>query len=265
MILRGAIVSEQRRTIGGPPRALAAQAAREQLESPAQATLDGTAPIESEVKATAAADSAASPRDSRLTFELVAAWLAVQDGETRTACASILADEIAQVHESARTEGFALGQVQGREQAQQAAQSAVAALQALTDRAEAAFAEEQVRLGEACAEIVAESFTKLAGAALIKREAAVAAVTQVLSRVKEGRELAIRVSAIDLPILQQEQARLATAMPGRKFSLFADPRVELGGCIVDSGLGSLDGRIELQLAELYETLRAARSSPAERT
>jgi flagellar biosynthesis/type III secretory pathway protein FliH len=38
--------------------------------------------------------------------------------------------------------------------------------------------------------------------------------------------------------------------------------VETGGCIVESSLGSLDGRLEVQLAELTAVLRAARDPGA---
>lgn len=198
------------------------------------------------------------PPQAQLTFEAVAAWLAVQDGETRTACGSLLADELMQVHESAKREGFAKGHAEGQQAAQRQADAMHARLQQVVTAAEAALELEQGRLAEQCAEIVAAAFTRIAGEALQTREAAAGAVSEVLKRVKEGRELTIKVSATDLPLLQEQAAQLAAAAPTRKFTLVADPRVELGGCIVESRHGSLDGRFEVQLRELYETLRAAR-------
>jgi flagellar biosynthesis/type III secretory pathway protein FliH len=52
-------------------------------------------------------------------------------------------------------------------------------------------------------------------------------------------------------------------LQGRKFEIVADSRVELGGCIVETNTGSLDGRFEVQLRELYETLRLAKLSARE--
>jgi flagellar assembly protein FliH len=78
--------------------------------------------------------------------------------------------------------------------------------------------------------------------------------------VKEGRELSIRVHPDDLPVLQQEQDRIAAALSGRSFSIVPDARVQVGGCIAESSLGSLDGRLEVQLREIFATLRSVSAS-----
>jgi flagellar biosynthesis/type III secretory pathway protein FliH len=257
MILRQATVSEQLRALPLPRHA--AVAAIEMPVSPAALP----EPTHSVALLEATSHSASAPRESRLTFEAVAAWLAVQDAETRTACASILYDELTHVHEAAKADGAAIGEAQGREQARQANQALFDALGRLTRGAEDAFAQELLKLGELCADIVAEAFAKVAGDMLPVRDAAVGAVLEVLKRVKEGRQLLVRVNPSDLPMLQQEQERLGAALPGRKFSLAADARIELGGCIVQSDLGTLDGRLEVQLRELYATLRAARAAQVE--
>ena len=83
-------------------------------------------------------------------------------------------------------------------------------------------------------------------------------VAEVLKRVREERELHIHVNPKDLPLLKTAEAGIAASLPGRQFTLVADGRVETGGCIVESTLGSLDGRLEVQLAGLLDTLRAAR-------
>lgn len=250
MILRQAILSEQARAL---------EAVRSSAPPPAPPTRSAE-PI---VVAPEPAARSAAPREAPLTFEGVAAWLAVQDGETRLACTSILAEELTHVHEMAKAEGHALGEAQGRQEAQRQAQSSIDALERVAAKAQAAFDDEQQTLADVCTEIVAEAFAKIAGANLVTRAAIAGAVSEVLKRVKEGRELTVRVSPADLPTLQLEESRLAAAVPGRKFALVADARVELGGCLVDSRLGTLDGRLEVQLRELYATLRAARSSQVE--
>jgi flagellar assembly protein FliH len=243
MILRDATFGEQVRTIG-PSRT----AARPQLAA----------------TVVASDEQPALPVREALTFEAVAAWLAVQDESTRNACASILSDELTHVHETARAEGRALGEEQGREQARQSCQRVLDGLTAVARAAEEELTQERSRLADVCAEIVGEAFAKIAGPLLSTRKAAVGAVTEVLKRVKEGRDLVVRVSPADLPTLQQEEPRLAAVVPGRPLKLVADARIELGGCIVESSLGTLDGRLDVQLRELYATLRAARATPPER-
>jgi flagellar biosynthesis/type III secretory pathway protein FliH len=88
-------------------------------------------------------------------------------------------------------------------------------------------------------------------------------VEEILARVKEGRELTIRVARDDVPVIRKFEGELREALQGRKFEIVADSRVELGGCIVETNTGSLDGRFEVQLRELYETLRLAKLSARE--
>jgi flagellar biosynthesis/type III secretory pathway protein FliH len=263
MILRNAVVSDQRRTLEAAPRPLSAavQVAREMAAKNVTAQESGIDPVP--MAAVADAPPAAPPRENRLSLESVAAWLAIQDSETRSACASMLADELVQVHEAARSKGFAAGNEEARAEVQRVIEQEQAVLQALANSAEAALEQESARVGELCVEIVAEALTKIAGPLLSTREAVTGAVVEILRRVREGRELTIRVCHADLPLLQQEEATLARALPGRKFTLVADSRVDLGGCIVESRLGSLDGRLEVQLRELYATLRTAKSSQPE--
>jgi flagellar assembly protein FliH len=95
------------------------------------------------------------------------------------------------------------------------------------------------------------------------REAALGTVLEVLKRVKDERELLIRVSEHDLPFLREAEQDIERACAGRQFTLVADSRVTAGGCIVESSLGSLDARFDVQLRALADTLRAAKSAAAE--
>ncbi len=88
----------------------------------------------------------------------------------------------------------------------------------------------------------------------------VGVVAEVLKRVREERELRIHVNPQDLPLLRTAEPGIAASLPGRNFTLVADARVEAGGCIVESALGSLDGRLEVQLAGLVRDV-ACRQGP----
>jgi flagellar assembly protein FliH len=245
MILRDAIFSGERRHLG-------AQAAPAAVQEPASSSLSLA-----QVREPAAEPYI--PEPPALSSDHVASWLVNQDGATRTALAAVLTDDLAAVRDAAHDEGYARGHAEAMKEARDKVQNALDALGTLSTSAEAAFASELAQLGEACADVVAEAFFKLAGAALVTREAIVGTVTEVLKRVREERELRIHVNPGDLPVLRSAEAGIAASIPGRRFTLIADGRVAAGGCIVESALGSLDGRLEVQLGELVATLRAAKT------
>jgi flagellar assembly protein FliH len=264
MILRNARLSDQPRTLERtrmePERAAEPVAVPARVAAASSETVP--APLAPVIPVSQAEPAPVRP-EAKLSFEAVAAWLAVQDRETRAACASMLDEELTQVHEAAKNEGFALGRTKGEKEGRHALDVVHALLGQVVAKAEAAFAEEQARVGEQCVEIVSEAFAKIAGELLATRPAAIGAVLQILGRVKEGRELTIRVCPADLEALRKEEDKLAAALSGRKFSVVADARVEIGGCIVESQLGTLDGRLEVQVRELFETIKAARMAAPE--
>lgn len=200
------------------------------------------------------------PARPPLDAQTVCDWLEAQSAQVRTLCASRLASDLEALRAEALAAGRELGRTQARAEALASVESSLAALAQMAGGCEQAFARECAQLAESCAEIVAEAFCKIAGPALATREAALAMVLQVVTRAKDERALTIRVSAQDLPFLEAEGAAIQKALGTRSWTLCADPRVALGGCLVESSLGTLDGRLELQLKELWETLRAAMAS-----
>ncbi len=212
------------------------------------------------------AEAIASPVESKerpLTFESVVAWLAVQDQETRNACASILATEVTKTYETAKNDGFAAGRKAAEVLVEQETKGLVSLLQEIAANAQVAFDQEEAQLQGICVEVVGEALAKIAGPLLATKDATVGAIKEVLRRVKEARELTIRVTRDDFTLLKKYESELAEALAGRKYEIVADNRVELGGCIVETKLGNLDGRMEVQLRELYETLRLAKLSMPE--
>lgn len=246
MILRDAIFSTDRRHLG-------AQAA------PAPALAPDAPPLPLNEVHELGATYEARPADVQpLSSDRVASWLVTQDGATRTALAAMLSDELAVVRDAAHEEGYARGHTEAMKEAREKVGAAIAAIESVHEAAEVAFATETEQFGEQCADLVAEVFFKLAGTALVTREAIVGVVGEVVKRVREERELRIHVNPLDLPVLRTAEAGIAASLPGRQFTLVADGRVASGGCIVESALGSLDGRLEVQLAELCATLRDAK-------
>jgi flagellar biosynthesis/type III secretory pathway protein FliH len=230
------------------------------LEAVPQPAVTALASSAAAAPAAAAPNSASAPS---LTLETVLRWLELQSPETKAACAQILAPELTTLKLAAQNEGLELGKAQALREITDRAASSLNSLARIAGAAESAFALEAAQLAEACTDIVAEVFLKLAGPQLTTREAALGAVLAVLERVKDEREVTIRVSPADLPLLQSQEPSIQATLGSRRWTLTADSRVGVGGCLVESTLGTLDGRLEVQLSELCETLRAAKAARLE--
>jgi flagellar assembly protein FliH len=174
--------------------------------------------------------------------------------------AQLLAGDLEELRQKARDQGLAEGRAAGLTKVAAEAASSLEALAAVVSGSDAALKEQRDQLAEQCAEIVAAALTRIAGPMLSTRKAAIGAVLEVLKRLTEETQLTIRVSASDLPALREVEDRLAAVLAGREYALVADTRVEAGGAIVESPLGSLDGRLEVQLRGLADTVLAAKAS-----
>jgi flagellar assembly protein FliH len=261
MILRGAVLSDERLS-------LASNVQRTALDVLASSST--ALPLEA-ARASDAARIAEPLVIERLVpaevdFHAVVEWL--KTGDARQQLVDYLAGDLEAVRSAAEIEGFAAGEAAGKAAGAASAeahmQAVLETLGSLTARAELAFQKEADDLASICADVVCAALGKIAGPVLSMREAALGTVLEVLKRVKDERELTIRVSVHDLPALEEQQEEIQKACAGRLFSLVADARVEAGGCIVESSLGTLDGRFDVQLRGLAETLRVAKSAASER-
>jgi flagellar assembly protein FliH len=203
---------------------------------------------------------APAPTKPVLAIEAAGTWLAAQSPDLRAALARGLADDIEGVQERSRTQGVEAGRTEGLREVAARTASGIAALGRISVSAEETFTQETAKLAELCADIVSEAFLKIAGEHLASREATIGAVLEVLKRIKDERELIIHVSSQDLPLLRELEPRMQEALGSRRWTMVADPRVSAGGCLVESSLGALDGRFEVQLQELFETIRAAKAA-----
>jgi flagellar biosynthesis/type III secretory pathway protein FliH len=243
VILRGAVMSEKRRSLDAESAELAAAT---QLRP----TQPSPVPV------------AVAPTPPPITLDAVKTWLAGAGATARADLATSLADDIEALRSAARTQGIEAGRAEGLAQAVERARQALAALEKLVEQAEIAFDAATTELGTQCADIVCAVLAKIAGPQLATHEAALGAVLEVLKQVRDERALVIRVSPADIQALRAHEADIARACASRSYTLLADPRVDTGGCIVESALGGLDGRFDVQLRGVCETLRAAKSALA---
>jgi flagellar assembly protein FliH len=106
---------------------------------------------------------------------------------------------------------------------------------------------------------------KLLGQALASREGVTAAVREVVRRARERSRLTLRVSPSDYALIREHLATVLEGLEAGQVEVVSDERVHLGGCLLETPSGSLDGRLEVQLESLRRTLLAAQSEEAPET
>ena len=83
-------------------------------------------------------------------------------------------------------------------------------------------------------------------------------IRSAITRAGEANQITIRLSASDADALRLGGHDLATqAFSLAKVSIVADPTLSPGDCIVETNLGTVDGRLSTRLAEMRETVETA--------
>ena len=164
-----------------------------------------------------------------------------------------------QVLERAHAEGFEHGARDGRAEYR----GQVDTLSALLESASDTLAGEIAGTEDIIVDIAFEAVCKILGEAALSRDGVVAIVREILRKVRERERLLVRVAPADLTALEENRAQLALGEEGATLDLVADERVALGGCLVETTGGTLDGRLETQLQRLIETLTSARRMQGE--
>ncbi len=157
----------------------------------------------------------------------------------------------------ARQSGFEKGQTEGREQAAAEYASQLEALANVVGSARATLDKAIEGVSEIGVEVVCEAVTKIVGQALIDRDVVISMVREVVRQAKERSKLVVHVSPVDWPMLEEHRDRLVEGLSIGSVELIADDRVQLGGCLLETPAGNLDGRLEVQLERLRNALRAA--------
>ena len=162
----------------------------------------------------------------------------------------------AEVRERARLEGREAGQAKAA--SEHAAQ--IKALAGLVRGARERLDADIGDLSELAVEVVYESVCKLLGQALAGREGVIAAVREVVRRARERSRLSLHVSPSDYALIREHLAAVLEGLEAGQVEVVSDERVQLGGCLLETPSGSLDGRLEVQLENLRRALLAARIS-----
>jgi len=168
-------------------------------------------------------------------------------------------EDLAALREQACVQGLEQGRQEGRQAAEAEYQDCLAALKAAMASAQLSQQQGIEDLAESAVEIVFGAVTKILGEGGVTRSQAVGAVREVIKRCQDRSHLVIRVAAAEAKALQTERLALIEGLNAGQVEIVADELVELGGCLVDSPAGNLDGRLETQLQRLKEVLVQARA------
>jgi flagellar assembly protein FliH len=192
-----------------------------------------------------------------------AATTAAPTTEASNHAATILASqqladaELASAFAVAESRGFesglARGEAAGREELERQAAHVAAIAAGLCEVKAAVFAEAHDTL----IEIVHAAAAKILGDHILTRGGVVAAVECTMHSFRDENQLVVRLHPQDALLLRQAWGA-AVKEPTMRATLREDPSIVLGGCIVDSARGSLDARLDIQLAALRETLLEVR-------
>lgn len=169
--------------------------------------------------------------------------------------------ELVALERQAQRQGFEKGEAEGREQALAEYTGQIDALAAVVASARAALEQKIDGVSELSIEVVCEAVTKIIGDALIDRDVVVSAIRQVVREARERSKLVVHVSPHDWTLLEGHRDRLTEGLSVGSVEIVADDRVQLGGCLLETPAGNLDGRLEVQLERLRDALIAAKSAP----
>jgi flagellar assembly protein FliH len=222
-------------------------------EAPAPAPL---APVRAAASPLREPDPVAMAAERQLDIER-----AIAEHEQGTAVA------IEQAREAARAEGRAQGLAEGRDEGRaQAVEEAQAAAREHSTRIDAFLAKLESTRESALvaneADALAIGFAaacKVLGERLVTAEGVQGAVREVLDRIRATEKLVLRLSPRDYEWWKSLDTEGAFA--GRAVDLIADSSLAFGGCVVETGAGTLEARMEEQVAGLKDVLLKAHGAP----
>jgi flagellar assembly protein FliH len=155
-----------------------------------------------------------------------------------------------QAFEDGYRDGYEAGAAQAKAELAKEAEK----LARLLGSAEAALARQIEGLEDVTVEIAFAAVCKLLGEAARTEDGVRSLVREAMRGIQAKEGVVVRVAPADRDLL-------AASNGEGKVEVAADERVALGGCIIETSGGTLDARLEVQLQQLVDTLRRARSAP----
>jgi flagellar assembly protein FliH len=117
-------------------------------------------------------------------------------------------------------------------------------------------------LEDVMVEIAFAAACKVLGQAALTEEGVRAMVREAMREARSKEGLVLRISPRDYELLYADPPRQRPLAEDAKLEVVADDRVA-SGCLIETGGGTLDARLEVQLRQLLDTLTRARNAQAD--
>lgn len=169
-----------------------------------------------------------------------------------------LLKEAHEAREIAEALGREEGYKKGLAEAQQTLQEQIEAVRQLYESASQALKTQVNGLEDIVVALAFEAVCRIIGSCLHNRDGVIAVVRETLAHVKDSEPITVRVAPGDYRLLAHDQSVLTKGFLGPTITLVADDRVVLGGCLIETSGGSLDGRLETQLQQFKDALLSAK-------
>jgi flagellar assembly protein FliH len=194
--------------------------------------------------------------------ELAALKRRLEQAESRAEAAehelAAIRSGLEQLRTDAREQGYAAGCQQANDRLdaeyQRKLESVQAVLQGISSRLEQLVSHAE----DTMVETIYAAVVKIIGERMVEPENILSMIRHVSSQLVRPENFTVRLAPADYELVMQ-----ARSHPGDNeiaaVKIVADPRVELGGCILESVTGSLDARLEVQLQRLKGVLLDSRA------
>lgn len=169
-----------------------------------------------------------------------------------------LLEERRLAYEDAIKEGFDIGYEKGITEAKESLQAQLSEVEEFLGAVRKAFDTQVSGLEDVIVAAAHEAICKILGTSLHDRNGVVAVVREVMNHVKASEPITIRVAPTDYDLLSQDEGSLQTGHEGMRVTLLPDDRILLGGCLIETSGGNLDGRLETQLQQLTDSILSAK-------
>lgn len=181
--------------------------------------------------------------------------------QARSSVLTQFKEEAEAARELGRQRGLREGRSAGIDEAKQGFASEIARVRSIADKLPQAFKSGVEAMEDTLVDIAFAAICKILGNTAATREGIQDMVRQASAQVVAAETVVIRVHPSDLTLLRNAGVLETTLPSGIAVSWGSDKEVELGGCVVETGGGELDARLETQIQRLRAALIAARGGP----
>lgn len=203
------------------------------------------------------------PAEERVALTPSPEGLLIEELRTRLAALgeenSQLQQQVLAAKEQAAREGYAQGLAKGTADGQSAFEDRLAQVDALLETLQAQFGQAIAGLEDMAVGIAHAACCRVLGDLVATPEGVRSVVRQVIAEVRQQDRLVIGLAPADYELLEASGRLALTAGRAGSVEVLANASVDLGGCLVDTSYGRLDGRLEVQLQQLRDTLLATRA------